>query len=83
MNSTSINDTVHVITSVQRRGSSMEKEHIVKETLEPGNSVSFVARKYFIAPSQLFKWRRFMENGASTGIEGRSLGFGLFHPGRV
>nr|WP_232371583.1 transposase [Leptospira ainazelensis] len=72
MNSTSMNDTVHVITSVQRRRrwSSIEKEQIVKETFEPGNSVSLVARKYNISPSQLFQWRLFMENGASKGIEG-------------
>ncbi|EMF83110.1 putative IS2 repressor TnpA [Leptospira weilii serovar Topaz str. LT2116] len=71
MNSTSINDTVHVITSVQRRRrwSSLEKEQIVKEKFEPGNSVSLIARKYNIAPSQLFQWRRFMENGAIKGIE--------------
>ncbi|WP_139357220.1 transposase [Leptospira alexanderi] len=45
MNSTSINEAVHVITSVQRRRrwSSPEKEQIVKETFEQGNSVSLVA----------------------------------------
>ncbi|WP_366246683.1 transposase [Leptospira santarosai] len=52
MNNTRIDHTVQVITSVQRRRrwSSMEKEQIVKETLEPGNSVSLIARKYNIAP---------------------------------
>ncbi|EMS87611.1 transposase [Leptospira noguchii str. Cascata] len=71
MNSTIINDPVHVITSVQRRRrwSPMEKEQIVKETFEPGNSVALVARKYNIARSPLFQWRRYMENGASQGIE--------------
>ncbi len=71
MNTTSSSEPIHVITSVQRRRrwSSQEKEAIVRETLEPGNSVSLVARKYNIAPSQLFQWRRFMENGASKGIE--------------
>ncbi|TGN19167.1 transposase, partial [Leptospira idonii] len=71
MNTTSSREPIHVITSVQRRRrwSSKEKEAIVRETLEPGNSVSLVARKYNIAPSQLFQWRRFMENGASKGIE--------------
>ncbi|UOG31803.1 transposase [Leptospira noguchii] len=37
----------------------MEKEQIVKETFEAGNSVSLVARKYNIAASQLFQWRRY------------------------
>lgn len=71
MNTTSNNESVHVITSIQRRRrwSYKEKERIIQETLEPGNSVSLVARKYNIAPSQLFQWRRFMEEGASKGID--------------
>lgn len=71
MNTTSSSEPIHVITSIQRRRrwSSKEKEVIVRETFEPGNSVSLVARKYNIAPSQLFQWKRFMENGASKGIE--------------
>ncbi|MDI7237849.1 transposase [Leptospira santarosai] len=46
----------------------MEKEQIVKETLEPGNSVSLIARKYNIAPVS-FSSGGDMENGASKGIE--------------
>lgn len=71
MNNTSSNETVHVITSVQRRRrwSVREKEQIILETYEPGNSVSLVARKHNIAPNQLFQWRRFMESGANKGIE--------------
>lgn len=43
-----------------------EKEQIVKETFEAGNSVSLVARKYNIAAIQLFQWRRDMENGKES-----------------
>lgn len=59
-----------VITSVQRRRrwSPAEKRGIVLETYEVGSSVSCVARKYGIAPSQLFYWRRRMEEGAITGV---------------
>ena len=60
--------TVHVITSTEsrRRWSPAEKRSIVQECSEPGQSVSAVARKYGIAPSQLFYWRRIMESGALT-----------------
>lgn len=71
MNITSSNEEIQVITSVlrRRRWSVREKEQIIRETYEPGNSVSLVVRKHNIAPNQLFQWRRFMENGANKGIE--------------
>lgn len=63
-------DTVHVITSkeTRRRWSPAEKKAIVLESSEPGQSVSAVARKYGIGPSQLFYWRRIMEDGALTAV---------------
>ena len=47
---------VEVITSVQRRRrwSVAEKIRLVEETLQPGMSVSFVARKHGLSPSLLF-----------------------------
>lgn len=61
---------VEVITSVERRRrwAPAEKKAIVDETYQPGMSVSFVARKHGIPPSQVFYWRRRMEDGALTGI---------------
>jgi transposase len=52
--------TVEVITSVQRRRrwSRSEKERIVAAALEPGASVSEVARAAGIRASQLFRWRQ-------------------------
>jgi transposase len=54
------NNPVEVITSVQRRRrwSAAEKEALVAATLEPGASVSAVARRAGIHPSQLYGWRR-------------------------
>ena len=62
--------TVHVITSVERRRrwSAFEKKAIVEESFEVGNTVSSVARKYDLSPSQVFAWRRKMEEGALVGI---------------
>lgn len=59
-----------LITSVERRRkwSVEEKRQIIEETYQKGSSVSQVARKYDITPSQLFYWRRMMEQGALKGI---------------
>jgi transposase len=64
-------EQVHVITSVERRRkwSLEEKRSIVQETYFPGMSLSLVARKYDINPSQLFAWRRHMEEGGLQGIQ--------------
>lgn len=56
-------------TSKKRRWTAYEKQQIVQETYHPGVTVSFIARKHGISPSQLFLWRRIMENGALTGIK--------------
>ena len=60
---------VEVITSVQRRRrwSVAEKIRLVEETLEPGMSVSFVARWHGVSPS-LFNWRRRMAEGGRKAI---------------
>jgi len=52
-----------------RRRTPEEKKAIVQETYQPGMSVSIIARKYGIFPSQLFLWRKHMEDGAMKGIE--------------
>lgn len=61
---------VEVITSFQRRRrwAPAEKKAMVEETYEPGHSVSYVARKHGIAPSQLFAWKKKMEAGALTAV---------------
>ena len=53
-------DQVEVVTSKERRRrwAAAEKKAIVQETYEPGMTVSLVARRHGIAPSQLFYWRR-------------------------
>jgi transposase len=52
----------------RRRWAPAEKKHIVQETYEPGVTVSLVARRHGIPPSQLFYWRRRMEEGALTAV---------------
>jgi transposase len=72
MNMTSSNAApIEVITKTQtrKRWSAAEKKAMILESSEPGQSVSAVARKNGIAPSQLFYWRRMMEDGALTAVE--------------
>lgn len=54
------NGRVEVITSVERRRrwSAAEKRRLVAATLEPGASVSAIAREAGIHPGQLYGWRR-------------------------
>lgn len=71
MNTTDNNSgIVNVITSGERRRmwSPYEKKEMVEETYTAGMTVSYVARKHGIAPSQLFYWRRKMEEGALMGV---------------
>ena len=42
----------------RRRWSEEQKRQIVAETLEPGSSVSIVARRHDVNANQLFLWRR-------------------------
>jgi transposase len=64
------NERVEVITSVERRRrwSFAEKRQLVAATLEPGASVSAIAREAGVHPSQLFGWRRQMRATAPTGF---------------
>jgi transposase len=76
MNTTMSNESeapisrVDVITSVQRRRrwSAAEKVRLVEETMQPGMSVSYVARRAGIAPSQLFAWKRRMAEGGHAAV---------------
>jgi transposase len=59
-------DRVEVVTSVQRRRrfTPEQKRAVIEEAEQPGTSISIVARKYGINPSQVFTWRRLMQEGA-------------------
>lgn len=61
---------VEVVTSVERRRrwSTAEKIRLVEEAMQPGLSVSYVARRAGIAPSQLFAWKRRMLEGGATAV---------------
>ena len=70
MTSASDPERVEVVTSVQRRRrwSLSEKLRAVEEAAAPGMTVSYVARKYGMAASLLFKWRRLMTEGGQEAV---------------
>jgi len=68
---TSNKQTIEVVTVSEerrRRWSVQEKAALVKETYEPGMSVSLVARKHGISASQLFNWRKLEPEGALVAV---------------
>jgi transposase len=64
------NQRIEIITSVQRRRrwSVTEKEQLVAASLEPGASVSRVAREAGIHPGQLYGWRRQLRGQVQVGF---------------
>ena len=63
-------ERVEVINSVQRRRrwTLGEKLRAVEESNVEGMSVSFIARKYGISPSLLFRWRKLMAEGGKEAV---------------
>ena len=58
----------------RRRWSEAAKRRIVAETLEPGSSVSIVARRHDVNANQVFRWRReIAPEQVSAGEESVSL----------
>jgi transposase len=53
----------------RRQWSEALKRRIVAETLEPGSSVSIVARRHDVNANQVFKWRREMTPDSSPAAE--------------
>jgi transposase len=49
--------------TAKRRRSRLERRQIVEETLQPGTSVSRVARAHDINSNQLFHWRKLYREG--------------------
>jgi len=50
----------------RRRWSALAKQQIVAEAATPGGSVSAVARRYGLHPSQVFLWRKAERTGGSA-----------------
>jgi len=58
-----------VLAPERRRGwAASEKLAMVRETYEPGMTVSLVARKHGVNPNQVFHWRKLERVGALTAV---------------
>ena len=55
-------------TERRRRWTVAEKLRIVEESLQPGPSISYVARQHGVAPNLLFRWRKLMREGGGEAI---------------
>ena len=65
----------------RRRWKLAEKRQLVAEALEPGASVSEVAKRHGLHPSQLFAWKKQLRDG---GLSDEAIGRckrGDFHAG--
>lgn len=61
---------IEVITGTarRRRWTTEEKLRIVEESLQPGMTVSYVARRHGVAPNLLFRWRKLMREGGGEAL---------------
>ena len=61
---------VEIITGVarRRRFSTEQKLAVVSETMQPGMSISYVARRHGLSPSLVFRWRRLMTEGGHEAV---------------
>ena len=62
---------VEIITGRERRRryTAEQKLRLVEETMQPGMTVSAVARLHGVSPSLLFQWRRRMSEGGRAAIQ--------------
>ena len=63
-------ERVEIITGIHRRRryTAEEKVRLVEQTMQPGMTVSAVARLYGVAPSLLFQGRRRMSEGGQEAV---------------
>lgn len=67
---TSLSPNVEIVNVTSRRRWTIdEKVRMVEETFLPGASVSAVARRNGVNPNQLYKWRKFMDDGGKAAIQ--------------
>ncbi len=52
----------------RRRWSVEEKLAMVRESLEPGKTVSMVARQHGVNPNQVFHWRKLYQDGSLSAV---------------
>jgi transposase len=61
---------VEVISGIarRRRFTTEQKLAVVAETMQPGMSISYVARRHGLSPSLVFRWRQLMSEGGKEAV---------------
>ena len=61
---------VEVISGIARRRhfTTEQKLAVVAETMQPGMSISYVARRHGLSPSLVFRWRQLMSEGGKEAV---------------
>jgi transposase len=54
----------------RRRFTTEQKLAVVAETMQPGLTISYVARRHGLSPSLVFRWRRLMSEGGKEAVRG-------------
>ncbi|KVE07899.1 transposase [Burkholderia anthina] len=64
-------DVMEVLTGPERRRrwTAEQKLAMVRESFEPGKSVSLVARQHGVNPNQLFHWRKLYQDGSLSAVK--------------
>jgi len=64
-------ERIEIVTSVQRhrRYTAEEKVRLVEQIMQPGMTVTAVARLHGVSPSLLFQWRRRMAKGRHKAVK--------------
>jgi transposase len=52
----------------RRRFSTEQKLAVVAETIQPGQPISYFARRHGLAPSLVFRWRRLMSKSGQQAV---------------
>lgn len=67
----------HAMNQVQRRRrwTFLQKLRVAQEASFPGMTVTSVAQKYGMAPSQLFRWRKLLRNAGQEIVSASENGF--------
>ncbi|KHK60930.1 transposase [Burkholderia sp. A9] len=53
----------------RRRWTAEQKMAMVRESFEPGKTVSLVARQHGVNPNQLFHWRKLYQGGSLSAVK--------------
>lgn len=71
------NEAAHPMNEVQhrRRWTFLQKLRVAQEASAPGMTVTSVARKYGMAPSQLFRWRKLFLTAGQEIVSASDQGF--------